>query len=284
MTDRYAVLGNPVAHSRSPIIHAQFALQTQQDLSYDKRLIALDSFASEVERMIAQEGFKGFNVTMPFKLDALDFVAQRGGQVSARAQLAGAVNTIKVSGETLLADNTDGIGLVTDVQLRLGTSLAGKQVMLLGAGGAARGVIPSLLEAGVASLVIANRTLSTAASLVNHFSSVAKAPMIAIGLDQIGPSERQVTQVLINAISGAAMPSTLDSLGGPWPKLALAYDLVYGAQPTSFMQWAHQAGVAQVSDGLGMLVEQAAEAFAFWRGLRPNAEPVLRGLRQALAS
>ncbi|MBU3736305.1 MAG: shikimate dehydrogenase [Methylobacterium sp.] len=264
MTDRYAVIGNPIEHSKSPQIHAAFARQTGQDMEYGKVLAPLEGFAATVEALRAQ-GYRGCNVTVPFKLEAFALAAER----SARAQDAGAVNTLSFDGGRLSGDNTDGAGLVADITRNHATPIAGARVLLLGAGGAARGVIRPLLDAGPAGLTLANRSLDKALALQRHFGDLEICDFAGLS--------RQQFDVVINAtsagLSDAALPvpATVFAPGG------LAYDMMYGRR-TPFMQLAGEAG-ARVADGLGMLVEQAAEAFYLWRGIRPDTAPVIRQLR-----
>jgi shikimate dehydrogenase len=268
MTDVYAVFGNPIAHSKSPLIHAAFARQTGQDMVYSTQLAPLDGFAAAVAAFRAAGGC-GANVTVPFKEQAFALATR----LTPRAQAAGAVNTLKFESESLLGDNTDGAGLVRDLVANLGVSLAGKRILLMGAGGAARGVILPLLEQQPASLFIANRTAEKALALVQAFGAG-------------------------NVLSGggyAALPGMFDlvinataaSLAGDLPPLpevvfapdALAYDMMYG-KDTPFLAFARARG-AHTADGLGMLVEQAAEAFEVWRGVRPDTAPVIQMLRAA---
>lgn len=268
MTDRYAVVGNPIAHSLSPEIHTAFAEQTGQDIAYTKQLVELDQFAQQA-RQFFSDGGCGLNVTVPFKLDAYEFADQR----TERAQTAGAVNTLARQGDgTILGDNTDGAGLVTDIKDRLGWAIRGKRVLVLGAGGATRGALLPLLREAPATLHIANRTAHKAQQLAQDFAQYGQ--ITASGLDET-PEE---FDLIINASAA--------SLSGELPPLSpraladgcCAYDMVYGAQPTPFMHWAIGLG-ARVSDGLGMLLGQAAEAFYLWRGVRPDVAPVLDMLR-----
>lgn len=263
MTDRYAVFGNPIAHSKSPLIHAEFARQTHQDLTYAAMLAPLDAFAGAVRAFRAQGG-KGANVTVPFKEQAFTF-AER---LSPRAEAAGAVNTLSFLEDGVVGDNTDGIGLVHDLIHNLGFELAGKRILLLGAGGAARGVVLPLLEHHPAELFIANRTAARAGDLARRF---------ACGGGGFEDLAGRSFDLIINA--------TAASLAGEAPPLpegihapgALAYDMMYGRE-TPFLRSAHLAG-ARCADGLGMLVEQAAEAFFVWRGVRPATAPVIAMLR-----
>jgi shikimate dehydrogenase len=262
MSDRYAVIGNPVAHSKSPWIHAEFARATGQDIDYGRIEAPLDGFVETVERWCS-EGGKGLNVTLPFKHEAFRFCER----VSARARLAQAVNTMVL--DQGFGDNTDGVGLVRDLSQNLRLEPKGKSVLLLGAGGAAQGVIGALLEAGVARLVIANRTVSKAKALAERFAGA-----FACGYDALGDAP---FDVVINATSAGltdeAPPLPQDLLG----KGMLAYEMVYGRE-TPFLAVARRAG-ARACDGLGMLVEQAAESFFIWRGVRPQTRAVLAKLR-----
>jgi shikimate dehydrogenase len=273
MTDKYCVIGNPIGHSRSPEIHAAFAAQTGQDIAYERRLAPLDGFAQTV-RALVQQGYKGANVTVPFKLEA----AAIATRLEERARLAGAVNTLRFEGSEIVGDNTDGPGLVADIVRNAGVALAGQRVLLLGAGGAARGVILPFLQQGPAAVVIANRTRATADALVAQFAPyAAPGQVIACGFEDIDG----VFDVVVNATSAslaAAMP--------PVPAIAfcqgtLALDMMYGKAPSPFMAFAADHGAA-TRDGLGMLVEQAAEAFATWRGVRPATKAILDQMRSTL--
>jgi len=276
MTDRYAVIGNPIAHSRSPAIHAQFARQTGQDISYERLLAPLDGFVATVDAFRAAGG-RGLNVTVPFKLQAFDYALRR----SPRAQAAGAVNTLAFDADGVFGDNTDGVGMVRDISGRLGVALAGCRVLLVGAGGAARGVLLPLLEAGAASVLIANRTAAKA----HHLAGVADDSRVrGCGFDALEHERGAGSfELLVNATSAG-----LDDAAPPIPDACyrgarLAYDMVYGARPTPFMLRASELGCARVSDGLGMLVEQAAESFRLWRGVRPATAPVLQRMREEIA-
>lgn len=265
MTDAYAVFGNPIAHSKSPLIHAAFARQTGQDLVYTARLAPLDGFADAIEAFRA-EGGRGANVTVPFKEQAFALATRR----TPRAEAAGAVNTLAFAADGMLGDNTDGAGLVRDLTANLGFDPAGKRILLMGAGGAARGVILPLLERAPAGLYIANRTAEKAEALARDFGAGQVKGGGYTGLP--GPFD-----LVINATSA--------SLAGDLPPLpetvfaegALAYDMMYG-KDTPFLAFA-RARSARVADGLGMLVEQAAEAFLLWRGVRPDTAPILALLR-----
>jgi shikimate dehydrogenase len=278
---RYLVVGNPIAHSRSPEIHAAFARQTGEALSYERRLVPIEpagSFAAAVDAFVAGGG-RGLNVTLPFKVQAYEYAVRH----SERAALAGAVNTLAVRADGVHGDNTDGPGLTTDLRDRLGIDLAGRSVLLLGAGGAARGVVMPLLQAGVAELTIANRTAPRAQALAAMFNA---SPLLRdLGLPQVGAVAQDAARpadVIVNATSSSTLGDALDLPSGLFGRCRLAYDCAYGTRPTAFMELAQRGGAAQVSDGLGMLVEQAAESFFIWRGVRPATEPVYRMLRAAL--
>ncbi len=268
MTDLYAVFGNPIAHSKSPEIHARFAAATGQDMQYERRLAPLDGFAASVHAFM-QAGGKGANVTVPFKLEAYALATE----LTARAKAAGAVNTLSFADGVIRGDNTDGIGLVTDIVAGAGTAIAGKRVLLVGAGGAARGAVLPLLEQEPAQLVVANRTAARALELAAQFQGKLEASAFE---DLHGDFD-----LVINATSASlagAVPPLSPGLFGP---RTLAYDMMYGQEPTAFMRFAQQQGAA-VRDGLGMLVEQAAEAFFLWRGVRPATAPVYAALRAQL--
>lgn len=263
MTDRYAVFGNPIAHSKSPLIHAQFAAQTGQDLRYEALLAPLDGFAAAVRDFVAAGG-RGANVTVPFKEDAFRLATT----LTPRAQAAGAVNTLSFDGSAIRGDNTDGAGLVRDILHNLGVPLAGRRILLLGAGGAARGVVLPLLEAKPASIVIANRTAEKAASLAAAFG-VEGGGFEALAGRQF--------DLVVNATSAGLSDAVLPVPTFAFAPGCLAYDMLYGRE-TPFMRQAREAG-ATVADGLGMLVEQAAESFWIWRGVRPETAPVIGQLR-----
>ena len=269
--DRYAVIGNPIEHSKSPQVHALFAQQTGQAMHYERLLAPIDSFAESVHEFIAQGG-RGANVTVPFKLEAFALAQE----LTPRAQAAGAVNTLSFSADGIKGDNTDGIGLVRDITLNAGVPFRNRSVLLLGAGGAARGVILPLMEENIAGLVIANRTQPRAMELAQQFS-YSDVPVSTVAFEQLD----QCFDVIINATSASldsALPPLPDGVFGPE---TLAYDMMYGAQPTIFMQHAARHGAA-VRDGLGMLIEQAAESFFIWRGVRPETAPVYQWLRGQL--
>jgi shikimate dehydrogenase len=270
--DRYAVVGNPVAHSRSPQIHEAFARETRQDMSYGRLLAPLDGFAETVQRFAA-EGGKGLNVTVPFKLEALAIARS----ASDRAKAAGAANTLKREGDGWYADNTDGAGIVRDLTANLDVALAGRDVLVLGAGGAARGIIVPMLGEKVRSLVVSNRTAQKAQALAAAFAS--RGPIEAARPDAL---RERTFDVVINATSaGLGGEAAWPWHGGLFRPGAFAYDMVYGDGSTMFVRWAREQGAARAADGLGMLVEQAAESFYLWRGVRPSTRPVFALLRPA---
>lgn len=273
MTDRYAVFGNPVGHSKSPAIHAAFAAQTRQHISYEAILAPINDFPGAVAAFAAAGG-RGANVTVPFKEEAHRLATR----LSPRAVRAGAVNTLSFSSEGIAGDNTDGAGLVTDIEQNLAFPLAGKRVLLLGAGGAARGVIGPLLDAGIAHLTVANRTAAKARELVHLF--VHHGNILGCGLGEI---EGQFDAV-INATSASLAGEAVALPPGIFAAGALAYDMMYGKEETPFLAAARTAGAGRLADGLGMLVEQAAEAFLLWRGTRPDTASVLADLRTQLAN
>jgi shikimate dehydrogenase len=282
--DRYAVVGNPIAQSRSPAIHARFAAITGQAIEYDRMLAPVDGFIASVDRFRA-EGGRGLNITVPFKQQAFAYATR----LSRRAEVAGAVNFLAFDGAQAFGDNTDGAGLVTDLRQRLGIDLAGATVLLVGAGGAARGVVQPLLEAGVARIRVANRTAARAVGLVDELSrriDGATDRMQASGLEGLSQAARagagERFDLVLNATSGGLSGETLPLDPTLLAQAVLAYDMVYGAAPTAFMQQARDAGCPAVSDGLGMLVEQAAESFQMWRGVRPPTRPVYEALRAEL--
>jgi len=264
MTERYAVIGNPVAHSRSPWIHAEFARATGEDISYERILAPLDGFEGALAAFRAQGG-KGLNVTLPFKQAAYNCSTERTG----RAAAAQAVNTLTL-GEVIRGDNTDGVGLVRDIVGNLGVPLSGRKVLLMGAGGAAQGVADALVGAGVGALVIANRTLTKAQALAARFPGVR-----ALAYDTLQGS----FDVLVNATSAGLAGDAISLPDRTMEGALLAYEMVYG-RDTPFLAQARAAGV-RACDGLGMLVEQAAESFFVWRGVRPPTAPVLAKLRGA---
>jgi shikimate dehydrogenase len=268
MSDRYCVIGNPIAHSKSPQIHAAFAAETGQDLQYERCLAPLDGFAGVLRRLVGQ-GYKGANVTVPFKLEA----AALATRLTERARAAGAVNTLSFKDGEIIGDNTDGPGLVADIVRNAGVALAGKRILLLGAGGAARGVMLPFIGERPRSIVIANRTRATADELVAHFAGHG-VELAACGFDEIeGPFD-----IVVNATSASLADTMPPVPASAFTKGTLGLDMMYGSAPSPFMRFAAEQG-ADTRDGLGMLVEQAAEAFTIWRGVRPGTNEVLSNLR-----
>lgn len=269
MPDRYCVFGNPIGHSKSPAIHAQFAAQTGQDLTYEALLAPLDGFAGAVADFVAAGG-KGANVTVPFKEEAFRLVDRR----TPRAERAGAVNTLVLGPEGIVGDNTDGAGLTRDIEANLGFSLNGKRILLLGAGGAARGALAPLLACKPASLAIANRSAGKAVALAEEFSDLGPIRGGSF-TDLAGQSFDAVINATSASLSGEALPLP----AGLFAPGSLAYDMMYGKGDTPFLALARQQGAGRLADGLGMLVEQAAEAFLLWRSVRPDTGLVLAALR-----
>ena len=274
MTDRYAVIGNPISHSKSPLIHAQFACQTGQDFSYEAILAPLDGFRDTV-LAFRDEGCRGMNVTVPFKFEAF----QLATQLTVRAQAAQAVNTLKFDGTEIIGDNTDGAGLIADIERNLDFILQDKRVLLMGAGGAAYGVALPLLNAG-AIITVANRTEDKAHQLAAVFAAhgpIQGSSYIALAGSQF--------DCVINATSSSLADSLpplprgeITKRGGFFAPNALAYDMMYGKK-SLFLVFAKEQGAARLADGLGMLVEQAAESFFLWRNVRPDTAPVIAKLR-----
>lgn len=279
MPDRYAVIGHPIAHSKSPLIHGLFAQATQQDMTYE----AIDGGAGDGGFMRELDAFRaagglGLNVTLPFKLQAL----AAADTASDDARLAGAANALRFDGERIEARNFDGIGLVRDIEVNLDLPLAKKRVLLLGAGGATRGALAPIARAGAARIVIANRTAGKAAALAQEMAPHLPGTVVeGGGFGDLAPGD--AFDIVINATAASlageapAVPASAFAAG------ALAYDMVYGKGLTPFLKLAQEAGTARVADGVGMLVEQAAEAFAWWRGVRPDTRAVLQRLTVPLA-
>ena len=276
--NRYAVAGNPVEHSRSPAIHAEFARQTGEALVYERLHCPVDAFAGTV-RAFAAAGASGCNVTLPFKFEAFGLVASP----TPRAALAGACNTLRFDADGWAGDNTDGVGLVRDIELHAGLALQGVRLLLIGAGGAAAGVVGPLAAAGVREIVVANRTVARAEALVlRHAEALASAlPTVwrATSLDACGEAFDVVVNATASSVAGGGVPVRADVLRPG----TLAVDMMYGAAARGFIAWAESHG-AVGRDGLGMLVEQAAESFLFWRGVRPRTDAVLASLRRDLAA
>ena len=268
--NKYAVIGNPINHSLSPTIHTQFAKQFGLSMSYEKILAPLDGFTVAAKNFVSS-GALGFNVTVPFKFEAYDLV----DEYTLNAKTAGAVNTIKVENSTLYGENTDGIGLVNDLCSNLQQSIRGTDILIIGAGGATQGILLPLLECQPERILVANRTKAKSLKLASNFSEYGK--VCGFGLDQV---KAKPVDIIINATSA--------SLDGKMPEIptsvvtgALCYDLMYGKQ-TPFMQWARENSAHEVTDGLGMLVEQAASAFAFWHGKTPETKEILKFLRETI--
>lgn len=265
---RYGVIGNPIAHSKSPEIHTAFARQTQQSITYERLLAPLNGF-EDYALALRDAGYHGANVTIPFKLDA----AKLADDLTPRARLAGAVNTLRFDGEKIVGDNTDGIGFVRDITGRMKFQLKGAAVLILGAGGGVRGLIGSLLEEEPRWIAVANRTHERALELADEFG------VEAISFDEV-PAEHfdLVINGTASSLSHAAPPIDPET----FDDCTLAYDLVYDPRPTPFMELARRGGARHVSDGLGMLIEQAAESFLMWREVRPDTRPVYKELRRLL--
>jgi shikimate dehydrogenase len=273
MADLYAVIGNPIAQSKSPRIHAEFARQTGEDVRYEALLAPRDGFAAAVAAFRAGGG-RGLNVTVPFKLEAFALATER----TERAERAGAVNTLKFDGKAILGDNTDGAGLIWDIGERLCCPVRGKRVLIMGAGGAAHGVMLPLLRQDPAVVVVANRTVSKAIEVELHFAPFGNV----LGGDYASLAGQQF-DLVINATS-ASLAGALPPLPhGVFAPGSLAYDMVYANEPTRFLAFARDQGGARLADGLGMLVAQSAESFYLWRGVRPDTESVIAMLRGRLA-
>jgi shikimate dehydrogenase len=269
MTDRYAVIGNPIAQSKSPILHTAFARQFNHDLSYEAVLATPENFHETVRAFMAAGG-RGMNVTAPFKLAALDLA----DELSPRAQAAQAINTLKFDASGVYGDNTDGPGLVQDIQENLGVSLRGRRLLVVGAGGAARGIFLSLLQAEPAYFLLVNRTESKAHAILGDHAEPGRVEAGAIERARDGRFD-----IVIDATSASLSGAHLDLPAGVFATGSLAYELAYGKGDTSFFKDARQGGAARISDGLGMLVGQAAEAYELWRGVRPDVRPVMEMLR-----
>ena len=274
MTDRYAVFGNPVTHSLSPLIHSQFAAQTGRDIHYDRQQVEVGRFTAAVDAFFGAGG-KGLNITVPFKLEAFDYASDR----TPRARRAGAVNTLALrEGGKVLGDNTDGAGMTRDILANQGWQLRDRSVLLLGAGGAVRGVLEPLLAEKPGRVVIANRTVARAEALAAEFADLGA--LAGCGFD-----------ALANGTFDVVINGTAASLAGDLPPLpdglvtadSCCYDMMYAAEPTVFLRWARARGVTRLADGLGMLVEQAAESFLLWQGVRPDARRVIHLVRAQIS-
>ena len=265
--DRYGVMGYPISHSRSPVIHRLFALQTGQEMQYELLQVTPEKLETAV-RQFQRTGGKGLNITVPHKRNVMDLV----DQLSERAATAGAVNTLAFRDSEIFGDNTDGIGLLRDLNVNLGVTLQGANILILGAGGATRGIVGPLLEMQPRALRIANRTIDKAQIIAEHFERYG--PVTACGFNMVPVTEPY--DLVINATSAG-----LSGEVPPYPEAAVSdttfcYDLSYGLNPTPFSIWARDLGAAQSVMGWGMLVEQAAESFEIWRGIRPDTAPVLK--------
>lgn len=272
MTDKYAVVGNPIEHSKSPLIHEAFAKQTGQDITYERILAPLNGFDETVRDLISK-GYKGVNVTVPFKFEAF----RMADSYSRRSLEAGAANTLTFSEHVIQADNTDGAGIVRDIEQNLKFPLAGKKVLLLGAGGAAEGVLHPILACMPSALVIANRTLDKAVAMVKRIETVGESQGGTLSCCEFSDLEGRAFDVIINATSVGLSDSALPIPKTIFADSCLAYDMMYGRE-TAFMRQARETG-ATVADGLGMLVEQAAEAFYLWRGVQPATKPLMEMIR-----
>jgi len=269
MTDHYAVIGNPIAHSKSPIIHSEFSRQTQQPLVYTAELVEIGQVENFVKTFSRNNG-KGLNVTVPFKRDAFKLATQ----LSDRAQRAGAVNTLTLKNDEIFGDTTDGVGLLNDLTKNHQQIIKNKNILVVGAGGAVRGILEPLLLESPAKLTVVNRTVAKAQQLAEDFSDFGN--LSACNFNDLN---HQKFDIIINGTSASLsgdLPPLPDSL---FTKNACAYDMMYANQPTVFMQWAKQQGAELILDGLGMLVEQAAESFFIWRGQRPETQGVIELLR-----
>jgi shikimate dehydrogenase len=276
MIDRYAVIGNPISHSKSPFIHTEFAKQTGQDLHYGTLLAPLDGFVAEVQAFI-KKGGRGLNVTLPFKLEAFDLATEK----SPRALDAGAINTLKFVDTSIIGDNTDGVGLVRDIAQNLAFPIRGKRVLLIGAGGAARGVIYPLLQEEPQSLTIANRTIATAATLVSRYFEISYFKRTQLSAVSFAELKGLQFDLIINASSASVKGESLPLPGDIFARGSLAYEMMYGKGRTPFMQFARDDGAGKVADGMGMLIEQAAESFLIWRGVRPDTRTVFTKLKNS---
>jgi shikimate dehydrogenase len=267
MTDKYAVIGNPIGFTKSPMIQSTFANQFGHDIEYTAILGELGGFAARID-LFRVEGARGLNVTAPFKLDAFAYATD----LSERARRAGAVNAMKFEGERVFAENFDGVGLTRDITVNLGVAMRGKRVLLLGAGGAARGALLPFLAEEPAELVLVNRTLSKAAELGAQFAGAGK--LVVCGYAELADITERF-DLVINATSASLRNELPPVPANAFRGAPLAYELAYGKGLTPFLQAARAAGIPNLADGVGMLVEQAAEAFTWWRGVRPQTAPLI---------
>ena len=270
----FCVVGSPIAHSKSPAIHAAFASQFGFELIYEKVEVAPGRLREAVAEFRAAGG-RGLNITVPLKEEAWSLADIR----MPRAARAGAVNTLWFDARGVVADNTDGLGLVRDLEANHGESLLGKRILLVGAGGASRGVLPALLDAGPDCVLVTNRTAERATALVAAYAATGRVEVLPWGAETSAPCD-----VIINATSLSLQGDTPLLAAGILRAQTLCYDMVYGSKPTSFMAWALAAGALRVFDGLGMLVEQAAAAFTIWNGFEPRTAPVIAISRERLAA
>ncbi len=269
MLDAYAVIGNPISHSKSPLIHTAFAQQTGQAMLYEAILSPVDEFQQTVTTFL-QQGGKGMNVTVPFKLEAYKFSTR----LTERAATAQAVNTLQFKDNEILGDNTDGAGLVRDIEVNLGICIASKRILLMGAGGAARGVVLPILKQNPAILAIANRTPQKAQSLQQQFAAHGEL-VSGHFMDFSGEN----FDIIINATSASLQDTIPDLPANIFANGSLAYDMMYSHEPTRFLAYAQQNGAHNLADGIGMLVEQAAESFFLWRGIRPQTKTIIAQLK-----
>ena len=266
--DRYVVIGNPIAHSKSPLIHRLFAEQTQQNLDYQAVLVPLDGFEQTVSELFAN-GLRGCNITIPFKQNAWAFAHE----LSPYAQTAGALNTLMIRpDQSIYGHNTDGLGMMRDLLVNKQVTIKDKKVLVLGAGGAVRGIIQPLLEAGPSYVHLANRTAATASELAQDFTQFGE--LQGGGFESISAA----FDLIINGTAASLQGEMPDLRANCLVEGGSCYDMMYGNEPTPFMRWSYEHRAAKVFDGIGMLIEQAAEAFELWRGIRPDTQPVFAAL------
>jgi shikimate dehydrogenase len=274
MTDYYAVIGNPISHSKSPLIHEMFAEQTGQDIRYERIEAPIDGFGKTVDRL-RNEGYKGCNVTVPFKFEAFQYANSK----SKRAEIARAVNTLKFENDLAYGDNTDGAGLVADIEKNFHFPISGKSILLIGAGGAAWGVLHPLLVESPSRLTLSNRTIAKAEDAIRILAQFDRPAATEFAAMEFSELAGKKFDLVINATSAGLSGQEIPLPKDIFAEGSLAYDMMYGKE-TPFMAFARANGASVVSDGLGMLVEQAAEAFYIWRGVRPDTQPVIAALRK----
>lgn len=272
MSDAYAVIGNPITHSKSPLIHTEFSKQTKQNIHYEAIFVPLNGF-TEAIKLFQQNDGKGMNITIPFKFNAYKISTQ----LTEQAEAAQAVNTLVFDGNKIYGHNTDGTGLIRDIITNLGFTITAKRILLCGAGGAASGIILPLLKQEPSTLVILNRTVQKAYKLQNQFSSYNNIIVSGNNEDVAGKE----FDLVINATSTSLIGKSLLLPKGIFATGSLAYDLMYGNEQTHFLQLAQKEGAEYLSDGVGMLVEQAAESFFLWRGIRPETKKLIKTLRES---